>query len=180
MRYAIAILPGIIGSMPLLAADAAADFEAKVRPILAKHCLSCHSVAKHKGGLSLDSRADVLKGGDTGPAIVPGKPPESLLIQAVRQAGELKMPPKGNLSADAIAILERWIEREPPTATKVDKSDWWSLKPIARPPVPAIRNPQSAIRNPIDAFILAKLDEKHLAHVAGGGSPGTLIRRRHV
>src|SRR5438034_3779557 len=89
---------------------------ASVRPILAQHCLKCHSATagKRKGGLSLDTRANTLHGGDTGPAVVPGKPAESLLIQAVRQTGELKMPPTDKLPADAIAALERWVEREPP------------------------------------------------------------------
>jgi hypothetical protein len=174
MRYAIAILSGIIGSMPLAAADAAAEFEAKVRPILAEHCLKCHSAAKHKGGLTLDTRADALKGGDSGPAIVPGKPAESLLIQAVRQSSDLKMPPKGNLSADAIGTLERWIEHEPPLVAKMDKAAWWSLRPIVRPAVPA--NHPTAQANPIDAFVLAKLDEKHLAP-SPEADRRTLIRR---
>src|SRR5437868_11009882 len=75
-------------------------FEAKVRPVLVANCYECHSTAakKQKGGLHLDTRAAIRAGGDTRPAVVPGKPAESLLLEAVRQAGELKMPPKGKLS----------------------------------------------------------------------------------
>src|SRR5207244_156434 len=78
-------------------------FEKKIRPILVEHCYACHSrqAKKQSGGLLLDTRAAVRKGGDTGPAIVPGKPDDSLLIQAVRHTrGELKMPRKGKLPAN--------------------------------------------------------------------------------
>ena len=158
------------------AKDAAAIFDAKVRALLTEHCLKCHSVAKRKGGLALDSLASILKGGNTGPAIVPGKPAESLLIQAVRQTGDLKMPPTGGLPVDAITTLERWIEREPPVAPKSEKSDWWSLRPLMQTPVPTIHNPKSAIHNPVDAFILAKLNERHLTP-SPEADPRTLIRR---
>lgn len=79
------------------AATASDDFEKHVRPLLVEKCRSCHGAEKAKGGLRLDSRAALLKGGDSGPAVAPGKSVESLLIQAVRQSGELKMPPKGKL-----------------------------------------------------------------------------------
>src|SRR5947209_1856746 len=92
-------LPG-----PALAADVAAGaddfFEKRVRPVLVGHCYECHSTAakKSKGGLRLDSRAGVLKGGDSGPALVPGDPDNSRLIRAVRHTDkELRMPPKKKL-----------------------------------------------------------------------------------
>ncbi len=69
-------------------------FEAKVRPVLADNCLECHGAEKHKGGLRLDVRAAMLKGGETGPAVVPGKPEESPLIEAIRYEGDVQMPPK--------------------------------------------------------------------------------------
>ena len=84
-------------------------FESKVRPLLAEHCYACHSAGakKLKGGLLLDSLEAMRKGGQTGPAVVPGKLDESLLIQAVRYDDELtKMPPKGKLPAASIAVLE--------------------------------------------------------------------------
>src|SRR5262245_7118856 len=88
-------------------------FEAKVRPVLVEHCYSCHSAGipakKLEGGLLLDSRDGLLKGGDTGPAFVSGKPADSLLVKALRYDGDLKMPPKGRLPDTVIADIERWI-----------------------------------------------------------------------
>ena len=85
-------------------------FEKQVRPLLVASCSECHGEEKHSNELRLDSREAMLKGGERGPAIVPGKPDESLLIQAVRQTGELEMPPDGKLSDKQVAILEHWVE----------------------------------------------------------------------
>src|SRR5437762_3551606 len=87
-------------------------FEKHVRPILVARCYECHSdkTAKPKGGLRLDSRAATLRGGDTGPAIVPGKPKESLLIDAINYGELYQMPPKSRLLADEIAALTKWVE----------------------------------------------------------------------
>src|SRR5438128_190374 len=106
----IALLTALAGTAR--AADPGTDFfEAKVRPVLVDNCYKCHSTAakKQQGGLHLDTRDSIRTGGDTGPAVVPGKPAESLVLTAVRQSGELKMPPKGKLPAAAIADLETWI-----------------------------------------------------------------------
>src|SRR5438309_10209303 len=83
-------------------------FEKKIRPVLAENCFSCHGPKKQQGGLRLDGRAAFRKGGDSGPVVVPGKPGESLLIKAVRQDGELKMPPKRKLSAGHVEALAEW------------------------------------------------------------------------
>ena len=84
-------------------------FEAKIRPVLATHCFECHG-NKEKGGLKLDSREAILKGGDSGPVVVPGKPKESLLLKAVRHEDEdLQMPPKKKLPGHVVADLKRWI-----------------------------------------------------------------------
>src|SRR5687767_1709306 len=82
--------------------------EKKVRPVLAETCFNCHGPKKQMAGLRLDTRAAFLKGGDTGPAIVPGDPEKSLLIQAVRQTGDLKMPPKAQLKHEAVEVLVAW------------------------------------------------------------------------
>ena len=122
-------------------------FEKKIRPLLVKHCYECHSAeAKEIGGkLLLDHREGVLKGGDTGPAIEPGKPDKSLLITAIRyDDAELQMPPKGKLPATAIADLEAWVKlgapdprdegrrspTRPPRGRKsfASRRDWWSLQ----------------------------------------------------
>ena len=86
-------------------------FEAKIRPLLADNCFECHGAEKHKGGLRLDVRAGMLKGGDTGPAIVPGKPDDSSLIGAIRYEGDVQMPPKKKLKSDEIATLTDWVKR---------------------------------------------------------------------
>src|SRR5438132_3928153 len=84
-------------------------FEAKIRPLLAENCFQCHGDKKQKGGLRLDSRAALLKGGDDGPVVIPGQPDNSRLIMAVRHQGDLKMPPKQKLSSQAIDALVLWV-----------------------------------------------------------------------
>jgi hypothetical protein len=94
-------------------ADQTADthFLTKVKPLLESRCIGCHGPDKTKGGLRLDSLSATLKGGDTGPAVIPGKPKESLLLQAVTHAkADLEMPPKEKLTAAEISILTQWIQ----------------------------------------------------------------------
>ena len=92
------------------AAEAAEFFEARVRPILVERCVKCHGPRKQSSGLRLDSRVAALEGGDTGPAVVPAKPEESLLVQAVTyRHDELKMPPKGKLPDTDVQFLTRWV-----------------------------------------------------------------------
>src|SRR5262245_19934009 len=96
-------------------ADGVLFFEKQIRPILVVHCYGCHSAEarmaeKLKGGLLLDTKAALLKGGDTGAVIVPGKPDESLLIKGLRYSDELRMPPKGKLAANVVADFETWIK----------------------------------------------------------------------
>src|SRR4051794_21525501 len=106
----------LAGSVLVPALVAAADdaghefFEKDIRPILAEHCAKCHGDEKPKGTLKLTSRADLLAGGDSGPAAVPGKPDDSLLIQAIRYHEDPKMPPKGKLADAQIAALAKWVE----------------------------------------------------------------------
>src|SRR5207248_7762628 len=88
--------------------------EAKVRPLLAADCASCHGPAQQLGGLRLDSRAAILKGGTRGPAVVAGDPARSLLIQAVHHDGALKMPPAGPLKPEEVAILAEWVKMGAP------------------------------------------------------------------
>jgi len=94
-------------------------FDTRVEPILRDHCLSCHNDRLKDGGVSFLDRGRLLKGGRRGPTIVPGKPDESILIQAVRQDGELTMPPGGKLSQRDIATLTKWIKRGAPWGTNV-------------------------------------------------------------
>jgi Protein of unknown function (DUF1553)/Protein of unknown function (DUF1549)/Planctomycete cytochrome C len=154
-------------------------FETKIRPVLVEHCFDCHAGPKSRGGLSLDSRESLLQGGDHGPAIVPGKADESLLIRSIRHTSpDLKMPKKKPKLDDAvIADFVRWVNIDAPFPAKLARKndprslDWWSLKPIVKPSVPKVDAP-----NPIDAFIFAKLREKGLKP-AKEADRRTLIRR---
>jgi hypothetical protein len=174
------------------AADPGIDFfEKKVRPILTQHCYGCHSAAakKRRGGLYLDSRDALRKGGDTGPAVVPGKPAASLLLKAVRYDDDvLRMPPKGKLPDAVIADLEKWIALGAPDpraqATPVaggkgidleqGRKFWCFQQPQARP-VPAVRD-AAWPRTDLDRFILARLEAQGLRPVADADRV-TLIRR---
>src|SRR5687767_5940157 len=115
-------------------------FESRVRPLLVEKCQKCHAGPKTKGGLRLDSRDAIFKGGDTGPAAVAGEPEKSLLIRAVRHAGELKMPPTGKLADREVADLEKWVRLNLPwpndKAATGKAADLWSLKPVTDPPGP--------------------------------------------
>ena len=102
----LAIAPG---TAPAQSDPAADGFERDIRPVLVEVCQQCHGPKKQEGGLRLDSREALVRGGDSGPAIVPGEPDKSLLIAAIRQTGELKMPPKTQLSSERIAAFERWV-----------------------------------------------------------------------
>jgi hypothetical protein len=151
-------------------------FESRVRPLLVDKCQSCHGEKKHFGGLRLDSRAAVLKGGDTGPAATPGKPDDSLLVRAVRRSGELKMPPKEPLADDQVAILTQWVgmglpwpEAAPKKGVADPAAQHWAFRPVAavRPPGPG---------HPIDAFIDARLKAEGLTRNPPA-DPRTLVRR---
>ena len=177
------------GQTTTLTASQTEFFENKVRPVLSKHCYKCHSAeaTKVKGGLLLDSRDGVLKGGDSGQAIVPGDAEKSLLIKSIRYTDpDLQMPPKGEkLSESQVADLVAWLKMGAPdprtretqsSKVKAQGTDHWSLKPVAKPTVPSIANHQSPIPNPIDAFILAKLTEQGMT-LSPPADKRTLIRR---
>ena len=159
-------------SASLLFADEGLDlFENRIRPVLEDTCLRCHAsdVAKPKGGLTLDSRELLRSGGDSGVAVVPGKPDESLLIAAISRTGEVAaMPPQGKLPDSVVADFRRWIElgapdpRDQSTGSRTGDV-WWSLKPLEKPALPSLDAvDQARVRTPVDAFILSKLREKHL------------------
>src|SRR5262245_28667040 len=122
--YPVTIRSTILFLALALAADPARGdpgvefFEKKVRPVLVEHCYQCHSIEagkKKRGGLLLDSRERARKGGDTGPAVVPGKPAESLMLRAVRYTDDMfRMPPKGKLPDAVIADLEAWVKMGAP------------------------------------------------------------------
>jgi mono/diheme cytochrome c family protein len=165
-------------------------FENKVRPILATQCGSCHQ-ERVAGGLSLSSRDAILKGGESGPAIVPGDPEKSLLLTAVHQTGSLKMPKGGRkLSADDIEALSDWVKMGAPwpqvgapvrVAGKQitpDMRKFWSFQPLKDYSVPPVKDPalKSWPKTDIDRFVLAKLEENGLKP-APMADKRTLIRR---
>jgi mono/diheme cytochrome c family protein len=177
-------------------------FEAKVRPVIANRCLDCHGSEKSKGGLRLDSRDGVLKGAESGPVVLPGKPDESPLIAAIRYDGDVQMPPKGKLKDEEIAVLTEWVKRgafwptaRPSAATaaastsgslsgdvstfKVSEAQrsFWSFLPVKNSSPPAVKY-VAWPGSPIDRFILAKLEENNLAPAPGADKP-TLIRRAY-
>ena len=137
-------------------------FSEKVELILKDHCFKCHlhEAGKMKGGLTLNSRSGWANGGDSGPAIIPEKPNESLLIKAVRHAdSDYEMPPKKQLSPQNIEILAEWVRRGAPDPRKETSSlpdtNWWSLKKLVAPELPKGDHP-------IDAFIRLRLSKKQL------------------
>ncbi|MEO7650533.1 MAG: DUF1549 domain-containing protein, partial [Bryobacteraceae bacterium] len=162
------------------AADGEEYFEKNVRPLFAQQCQACHSSpTAPMGGLRLDSREALLKGGAHGPAIVPGKPAESMLLRAVRHTDALRMPPSGKLKDAQIAALAQWIEMGAPCgATKTaeaSKQKFWAFVPPKEPSIPQVKNADWA-KSPIDAFILAALEAKGLAP-APAADKRTLLRR---
>ncbi len=155
-------------------------FEKTIRPLLVANCATCHSAETNaKGGLRVDDRNGLIAGGNTGPAVVPGQPDESLLLQAVKQEeGAPKMPPKKRLGADEIAALTKWIEDGAtwPSAGKVEptppsktsekyarlRKEHWAWQPRKDSPLPEVRN-VGWPRADLDRFLLAKLEAKGLA-----------------
>ncbi len=168
----------------LRAEDVGLDlFERKIRPVITEHCLKCHAddLKKRKGGLSLESKASLRKGGDTGPALVPGKPKESLLVKALHYTDpDLQMPPVGKLPASVIADFEQWIALGAPdpregkvAKTSGNAESHWAFQPIRKPPIPSVDGKGVT---PIDAFLLAKLRDKNLPF-SPQADRRTLIRR---
>ncbi|QDU20706.1 PSD1 and planctomycete cytochrome C domain-containing protein [Urbifossiella limnaea] len=170
---------------PKAFAQADVDFyEKEVRPILAANCLKCHGAdEKIKGGLSLATRESVLEGGDTGPAVDLKTHAASLLLKAVDYKDEsMRMPPKGKLPDKDIAVLRKWVgaglpypadkltakggakHKEKGGVVTEEAKRYWAFQPVKRPAVPAVKNP-AWVQTPIDAFVLAKLDEKNLRPV---------------
>jgi len=166
--------------------------ETKVLPLLKSRCFECHDGAtKSEGGLLLTSRRLLLKGGDSGEAIVPGKPDESLLIEAIRYES-LEMPPRTKMPDEEIAILVRWIEMGAPWPEDLERehgttasaapfpleerrSSHWAWQPIQNPMIPDVAD-QEWPSNQIDRFVLARLEDARLTP-AQDASRQTLIRR---
>ncbi|HEX7379331.1 MAG TPA: PSD1 and planctomycete cytochrome C domain-containing protein [Pirellulales bacterium] len=163
-------------------------FERQVRPLLVRHCYACHGGGRAKGGLSLDSRAAMLAGGESGAVMAPGKPDESLLLAAVEYAGDVQMPPDGKLADDEIAALKQWLALGAPwpeqapaggqrAGGEIAAADrqFWSFQPLGDFAPPAVKD-ATWPRNAIDHFVLARLESEALQPVAAADRR-TLIRR---
>jgi len=167
-------------------------FESKIRPVLVEHCYECHSAqsGKARGGLKVDSRDALLRGGDTGPAIVSKSLPKSLLYESLlyRDDADYQMPPKGKLPDSVIADFRQWILMGAPdprvtkisadveTTIDIEKGrEFWAYRPPETASPPKSKNSTWA-RTPIDQFIIAGLDEQGLSPVADANAR-TLVRR---
>ena len=182
MKYTPAAVLLAVAILPAIAKAAEPDpkvvlFRDEVRPIL-QRCIVCHSGGDPTGGLTLTSRESALKGGETGPALVPGDSAKSLLYH---MASSKKMPPKKPLSVAEIGILRRWIDDGAAWAGVLKKEeqragpDWWALQKLTRPELPAVKD-KEWVRNPIDAFVLASLESRGLRPTPTADK-ATLIRR---
>jgi hypothetical protein len=186
----------VLLAVPVLAAAAEPSgvqfFEQKIRPVLVQHCYKCHAsdAKKVKGGLLLDTREGIRKGGDTGPAVVPGKVVESVLIKALRH-DEILMPPSGKLPDEVIADFERWVRMgapDPRTGTRVSAQPqaidieagrrFWAFQPPRPSAVPRVAD-TAWPRSDLDRFILATLEAKGLKP-ARDADRATLIRRAAI
>lgn len=172
-------------------------FEKKIRPVLVARCFTCHSstLKAPMGGLALDTKAGLLKGGDMGPVVVAGKPASSLLVQALRYSNpNLQMPPTGKLPDAVIADFEQWVAAGAPDPRMdvavagaaaplrgmsiEDGRKWWAFQPIRELPAPPVKNaawPQTKI----DSFLLAKMEENNVTP-SPAADRRTLIERAYL
>jgi cytochrome c553 len=165
-------------------------FEKQVRPVLVAQCIKCHGPEKQKGGLRLDSKAAMLSGGDSGPAMIVGNADDSRLIKAIRYNDTIQMPPNKKLGDAQIAALTTWVKMGafwPPEKTvrasepgkdfqiTTDDRAFWAFRPIRQQQPPPVKNAPWA-KTPIDRFILSHLEEKGLSPV-GPAERRTLVRR---
>ena len=189
-RIGFSLIPAMSAQQQPLAD--AEYFELKVRPVLVENCYQCHGPAAKTvfGNLRIGNREAVLKGGDSGPAVVPGQPDDSLLIRAIRHDGPVKMPPSGKLKAADLDALTEWVKRgavwsaaetvtrPTPAVTKSveeRRKDHWAWQAIRKSSPPPVKN-DGWVQGAVDRFILAKLEQSKLAP-APDADPYTLIRR---
>ncbi len=172
-----------IGAVAHAATPGEEEFEKTIRPVLVERCYKCHGPEKQSGGLRVDSRASLLEGGEAGPALTPGEPDKSPLIQAIRYAGDLQMPPKGKLDEPVVEALTAWVSggapwpEAPASATAAPEAwrDHWAFRPVRKPPMPAVKD-AAWVATPVDGFVLAALEAKGLTP-SPMADRRTLIRR---
>ncbi len=176
-----------------------AFFESKIRPVLTTKCYGCHAstLKAPMGGLALDTKAGLLKGGDSGPILTPGKPDQSRLLEALSYSDAiLQMPPTGKLPDAVLADFRQWIAtgaydpRTAPASTSTtgsgplkgmsvaDGRKWWAFQPVAEVPVPKVKTSRW-VKTKIDAFLLQQLEAKKLKP-SPPADRRTLVRRAYV
>ncbi len=182
--FALSVVCSLAGSLQAQSSAATPAqvefFENRIRPALAQQCFACHT-SSQMGGLRLDSRQGLLKGGKSGVVVIPGDPEKSLLITAIRQTTELKMPKNGRLTDAQVKDFVAWVKDGAvwPEAAAIqttgytirpDQRQFWSFQPLAKPMAPKVKDATWAA-NDIDRFVLASLEKK-------GMKPTTLADRR--
>ncbi|WP_020475627.1 PSD1 and planctomycete cytochrome C domain-containing protein [Zavarzinella formosa] len=184
--FLLAVFLPALGDASVIAAEPSPEatvfFEKEIRPLLIDKCQKCHGEKKQESGLRVDSLAALLKGGTSGPAIVPGKADQGTLMSAVRHKGDLQMPPGGKLKDEQVAALAKWVttgavwpNEKAVVAATPRKGNHWSFQPVANPPLPNVRDAKWAA-TPLDRFTLAQLEAKGLKPV-GLADKRTLLRR---
>ncbi|MFM7924364.1 MAG: DUF1549 domain-containing protein, partial [Planctomycetaceae bacterium] len=168
---------------PLMADESEQFFEREIRPLLSEKCVGCHGAKQQSGGLRLDSREAILRGGDSGPGAVSGDVAASLLVQAIRYDGDLQMPPEQPLGMPQREALMQWIRLGLPWPAQTGMlqsagpdaaAAHWAFQPVVDPPVPPADAAQA--RNPVDAFLLQGLSRQGL-RMSPEADRRTLIRR---
>jgi mono/diheme cytochrome c family protein len=179
----------VLGAAPV-PASSPEFFETRIRPLLAGNCYGCHTQSA-LGGLRVDSREALLKGGASGPALAPGEPEKSLLIRSVQQTGEIKMPKGGKLKPEQVEDLVAWVKAgaewpvsaKPPVVSKKDgeyvitpeQRAFWSFQPLHKTALPTVSD-EKWVKTNIDRFVLARLEKEGLKPVRPAAKR-TLIRR---
>ena len=171
---------GTAAEVPTFSPQSLEFFEKSVRPVLVEQCFRCHNDKKSVSGLRLDSREAVLKGGDSGPAAVPGDVVKSLIVRAIRHEGDIKMPEKGKLADSQVAAITEWVRQGlpwtpgPSTVVKA-ATKHWAFEPVTKPAIPEVKA-VARVQSPIDRFVLQKLEEKNLT-LSPPAEKRTLARR---
>ncbi|QDU49934.1 PSD1 and planctomycete cytochrome C domain-containing protein [Gimesia panareensis] len=178
-----------------LPAEQVEFFEKEIRPVLVKRCYACHGAKKQEASLRLDSHAWMMKGSDTGAAVVPGDPLKSRIIQVIQyHDDDSQMPPSGKMPPQEIAALTRWVKmgtpwpysendaKAVPTNGAYDyetlSRSHWAFQPITKPAIPPIKDQQRTV-SPVDHFVIAKLEEKGLS-LSPAVDKRKLIRRASI
>jgi hypothetical protein len=186
IALAVAVLVAAASARAPGQASGTPQFEKDVLPLLAARCLKCHGETRPKAGLDLRTRAGMLRGGESGPVLVPGESARSLVFEMIRK-GDMPPGKDGKPTAEEIALVKAWIDGGAPaagsgspavavgrTVTDEDRTFWAFRKPV-RPAVPRVRHVER-VRTPIDAFLLAKLEAKGLT-LSPDADRATLLRR---